>query len=209
MCSACAGDDPRPESFANFDGSSPKSSQDFALEALGERNRYGTTEKPLRGATILGFIRDSARTWFLRPGLGTQQQGIVNLRALGFVQVGPGMRIDTLLAKFASQNALQAAGGPIEVRVTRDTICEVYGPMGTSEGILDPVEEGSVAGENEHEERSELARAAGCEWEASSAARQESRDATAEYRRMRRIRAAIAYAGVVAFVAFAAWYAMR
>jgi hypothetical protein len=115
------------------------------------------------------------------------------------------MRIDTLLAKFTSQDAPQAAGAPIEVRVTRDTICEVYGRMGTSEGILDPVEEGSVAPENEDEEKSEFARVAGSEWEASHAARRESRDAVERYRLMRRIRALIAYAGLLALVAFAAW----
>src|ERR1700689_850432 len=42
MCSNCSGDDPKPESFALFDVSSPNGGDRFADAPAGKRKRYGT-----------------------------------------------------------------------------------------------------------------------------------------------------------------------
>jgi len=65
VCSGCSGDDPRPEEFASFDVSSPKTGRSFASGHMGKRRLYGTRASGAyltNAALLLSILRvhDSA-----------------------------------------------------------------------------------------------------------------------------------------------------
>src|SRR5580698_2952462 len=82
MCSNCSGDDPRPESFASFDISSPKSERIFAAMIREKRKRYRTSRllsDLTKGALMAGVGRVRSHHWYDAIIGNANRQHFVNL----------------------------------------------------------------------------------------------------------------------------------
>lgn len=212
MCSACAGDDPRPEMFVSFDVSSPKTATGFAAHHRKKRSRYGTRLNCSNRAIALISLGQRAKTWFSRGPAAERATPTVNLCELGFRQVGATVPMGSLVARVPT---MQFAGAPIEIRVTRNVIVEVYGEAGPAERV-DTQDDGSSSGDGSSPDLRDCPRGVSATswlttrdsaW--SRDARRESLDAVTRRFNMRRARLALLYAGFLVLAGFAAWYAMR
>lgn len=100
MCSACSGDDPRPESFTQFTFPSPNEDATFALRGAIWRRVYGTLRKkryPTKPASILRNMRISES------------------------------RAGAWEVAVAERGGAGRTGSPVEILVSTDAIVEVYG----------------------------------------------------------------------------------
>jgi hypothetical protein len=198
--------------FVSFGVSSPVPPSSFAIQQHKKQSRYGTRLHHSNRATVLISLAQRAKTWFSRafaPGRITPN---VNLEKLGFRQLGATVPMASLIDRAPT---MQFAGAPIDIRVTDDAIFEVYGEAGPAERC-DAVNERSMSGDATSADRrdnlltsSVTTALTASDWTSSDEARRGSPDAIARGRAIRRVRTALVYAGFVALIGFAAWYAMR
>jgi len=187
MCSNCSGDDLRPESFTNFDISSPKTPPVFAT---------GSTEKrsPYRTRRYFPHLLNAALTLAISRRPKNERKGKIirsvhrgNLVNLFDHEIQPQIGVKNV--------SLAPVAAPFEVRVSANAIIEVYAApefRGTS------LDDGADTGTGEFSA-----------WEESCIARRELRMAMEEYRRARSIRICFAYVAFVAVAALAIWSATR
>lgn len=177
MCSGCASDDPRPESFAQFDVSSPSLKPMFAGGQAQRRRQYRTRRwmamlaKP---ASLLGFMHVAKKP----------RREVCSTSATAAEAV-----------TVFEQAADLSAGVPVEIRVSADTIIELYGEARGS----------VVARKSVFSRTGEYAE----EWSESSVAREDARKVIAEFRRARRTRHIAAYGLFAAIAVLVAWCAMH
>jgi hypothetical protein len=187
MCSNCSGDDLSPESFATFDVSSPTSREHFAGGLRKKRKPYRTIailKELIKGALTLGemHIRRGRRRWTI----------IRRVHLPSFVNLNLGTLSDEDMANTLK---ITRAAGLIEVRVSADSIVEVYS--------------GARPIQNGRNEYGLSERQLFSSWDESYAERSDLRRAMASFRRVRRLKHVAAYAAFIAFAAIAVWCAVR
>jgi len=187
MCSNCSGDDLSPESFATFDVSSPTGREHFADGASQKRKRYRTITiltQLVKGALTLGVSRVGHRRRSMSIVKSVRRPSFVNLN------------LSTLSGdNTANARRIRDAAGLIEVRVSADSIVEVYSGAGPIQNVRDEY------GLNEHQQFSA--------WEESYAERSDLRRAMQQFRQARRLKHVAAYGAFLAFAAIAVWCAIR
>jgi hypothetical protein len=207
MCSACSGDDPRPEMFTTFGISSPKSLPIFAIGVGGKRKEYrtqraeGGSRKP---ASTLGDLRVAKNGCFSQVRRWVHRRTTVNLGfrdspsiadEFGGAEMSWEMRNAGPANRLSAQRSAddRRSGAAIEVRVSPDAIVEVYAPGGAPENQWDFAPEDGT----------------GNEWEENRVAREEARAMLTDYGRVRRAQRAAAYFLFAALAALAVWFASR
>jgi hypothetical protein len=187
MCSNCSSDDPKPESFALFDLSSPKSVGRFADANREKRKRYGTSwffAKLAKAALTLAIRCIHRRNW-RKQIIGSVDRG-------SFVNLNLGTSHGEYMAK--SQN-VQDAGSLVEIRVSGDAIIEVFANH-RSDGNTR-----NVYGLSEREYLSA--------WEESYAERSNLQRMLSGFRKARRLKYAMACGAFLTAAALAVWCAIR
>jgi len=185
MCSNCSGDDPKPESFALFDVSSPGGADRFAGTASGKRKRYRTGRvcaEFARAALTQAIQRVRGSKSHVRIIGSVDQQSFVNLNLGG--SVGEYM---------ANSGNPRDVAKPVEIRVSSDAIIEVFANCGSDQNMP------NARGVSEREYFSA--------WEESYAERVDSRRTLTGFRRTRRLKHLVAYGALVAVAAVAIWCA--
>jgi hypothetical protein len=184
MCSNCSGDDPRPESFASFDISSPKSERIFAAMIREKRKRYRTSRllsDLTKGALMAGVGRVRSHHWYDAIIGNANRQHFVNLNLLG--------NSDEQVAN------TPASGDPIEIRVLPNAIIEVYTATRTANC--------SESDRGRHEDCSPSM------WDESFAARSGARWTPTDYQGVRRLKYLAGYGTFLIVAALVAWCAIR
>jgi hypothetical protein len=187
MCSNCSGDDLRPESFAIFDVSSPKTGRSFAICAEKKRKRYRTSR-------ILRMLTQSPLTQAILRALRTK--GIP--RITGMVDRGSfvNLNLSTPMEKLAAKKARAAQVGQlVEICVSPGAIIEVFANPGEAEKA-----------------RSEYALTGGqyLFWREESCAEEtELQRAIQSFRRTRQLKYFMAYSVFAIVAAAAVWCAIR
>lgn len=238
MCSACSGDDPRPEMFTTFGISSPRTSSIFASGEGARRKEYGTLSAlgdVVKPALTLGVVHIGKIWWLAARRRINKRAGNVYLAWRSFSRLrgrSGGAAVLRKASKEFKDNPFSeggsdrgdSGGAPIEVRVSADAIVEVYAVSGAPENNFwsEPTFS-QLETESEHEmlnfqtrefgELSQHVRAprdfGGSAWWETREAREESRTAFAKYGRARRVQRAAAYIAFAALAAIAMWFAMR
>lgn len=187
MCSNCSGDDPKPESFALFDVSSPKSGERFAEAAREKRKRYGTVWfcAEFAKASLIQAIQRVRRSKWHKRIIGSVDLG-------SFVNLNLGGSSGEYVAK--SRNARDAES-LIEIRVSGDAIIEVFANHGSGANARNAYD---------LSEREYLSA-----WEESYAERNNLQETLSGFRRVRRLKYFLAYSTFATVVALAVWYAVR
>jgi hypothetical protein len=187
MCSNCSGDDLRPETFASFDVSSPERELAFAAGLDSKRKRYGTSR------VWTAIINSPLTLAILR-----MRQWATSSRIIGKVDRGRFVNLN-LGSSYgeAGTNTGSSAGveGLIEIRVSADSIIEVYSGWRTAQHLDDK----NGSREREH----------GSAWEESFAERSELRRTLNGFRRARRLKYFLAYSAFATAAAVAVWCAVR
>jgi hypothetical protein len=187
VCSNCSGDDPRPESFASFVISSPKSGAIFAAASPRERRKYRTPRffpGIINTLSTLGIVSSRWISSSSRIIESVDRESFVNLNLTA-------TRIETGL-KTANAPVL---GHPIEIRVSPAAIIEVYAANDIT---------GAPGDENElRTERSASA------WQESCDARSNTKRTMEAHRFAHRLKLLFGYVAFVAAAAFMAWYAAK
>jgi hypothetical protein len=187
MCSNCSGDDPKPESFAFFDVSSPKRGESFADRPRRKRKRYRTGRLFATYAhaaltlAIDGVHRSKSRARII----GSVDPG-------SFVNLNLGGSPGEYLAKLRST---RDAENLIEIRVSGDAITEVLATCGSDENTR------RAYGLAEREIHSA--------WEESYVERNNLERTLRDSRWARRLKCFMAYGAFVTITALAVWCAVR
>jgi hypothetical protein len=187
MCSNCSGDDLSPESFATFDVSSPSNTRRFASELSNKRKQYGTMRiwaQLLKRALTLTIVRVHANRGSSPIIRSVDRASFVNLIS------GTFSAEDT-----ANTPRITEAAGPIEIRVSADSIVEVYSDAG-------PIQ--NARNEDELHGRQSFS-----SWEESYAERSDLRRAMGKFRRTRRLKYVAAYGAFLTLAAIAVWCVVR
>jgi hypothetical protein len=187
MCSNCSGDDPKPESFAFFDVSSPGRSESFADVARKKRKRYRTGRllvKYAQAALTLAIHRVRRSKWHPRI-IGSVDPG-------NFVNLNLSSSSGEYLANLRSARVAEKL---VEIRVSRDAIIEVFANCESDHSIRNAY----AVSEPEYPSA----------WEESHAHRDNLQGATSDFRRARRLKYFLGYGAFVAAVALAVWCAVR
>lgn len=238
MCSACSGDDPRPEMFTTFDISSPKMPPIFAIGEGARRKEYGTLSglgDVVKPALTLANLHLGKLGWLAARRRINNRTGNVYLAWPFFSRLRGRWGGAAVLRKASKQfknsrfsegwgNRGGSVGAPIEVRVSEDALVEVYSMSGApennfwSEPTFSQLETESEyemlnSQTREYGESARQTRAArdfgGSAWRETREARDESQRAFAKYSRARRVQRAAAYIAFAALAAIAMWFAMR
>jgi hypothetical protein len=183
MCSNCSGDDPRPESFASFDISSPKTERIFAAMMSEKRKRYRTPQflsDFTKGALIAGAARVRRRHWYNAIIGNANRQRFVNLNLRGNSD--------------DQATNTSVSGDPIEIRVLPNAIIEVY--------TVRRIANGSESDRGQHEDYSPSA------WEESFAARSGARWTPIRYQGLRQLKYLAGYGTFLIVVALVVWCAI-
>ena len=165
MCSNCSGDDLSPESFASFDVSSRTRNDRFAHGLGGKRKRYGTM-------TILShLIKCSLTLASVRIREFRRDAAIIkSVHRPGFVNLNLGKLSQE---DMANTRKIRDAAGLMEIRVSADSIVEVYSGSGPIQNVR------SQYSYNEAQQFSS--------WNESFVERSDLRRAMREFRRARRL----------------------
>jgi hypothetical protein len=187
MCSNCSGDDLSPESFATFDVSSPRDGDRFANGLREKRKRYGTM-------TILkDFIKRALTLAVMRAQAFRRSLAIIkSVHHPSFVNLNLGKLSDE---DMANTRKITEAAGIMEIRVSADSIVEVYSGAGPVQ--LSRSEHGYTEGKYVSS------------WDESYAERSDLRRAMRTFRRTRRLKHAAAYGMFVMLAAIAVWCVVR
>lgn len=187
MCSNCSGDDLSPESFATFDVSSPTGKEHFADGASQKRKRYRTITiltQLVKGALTVGVSCIGRRRRSVSIIKSARRPSFVNLN------------LSTLSGdNAANTRRIRDAASLIEVRVSADSIVEVYSGAGPIQIVR------SDCGLSEREQFSS--------WEGRYVERSDLRRAMQQFRQARRLKHVAAYGAFLAFAAIAVWCAIR
>jgi hypothetical protein len=187
MCSNCSGDDLRPESFTSFDVSSPNNGARFAESMSRKRKRYGTTKAWsafTKWALTLTIVRKNLRGCLSRIIADVYQGSFVNLN-LG-ASSGEGAE---------KVQAFGESAGLIEIRVSANSIIEVYSTSNTADN---PLSDAGFTGRGNHST-----------WEENYAERFDLQRTMDGLRRTWRWKYFVAYCTFVTFAALAVWFAVR
>ncbi len=187
MCSNCSGDDLSPESFATFDVSSPMDGRRFANETGEKRKPYGTMR-------ILGQLTKRALTLAVaRVRTRLRISAIIeSVHRPSFVNLNLGALSNE---DMANTQKIREAAGLIEIRVSADSIVEVY----SGAGPIQHSRNGYGWGERQHFSS----------WDESFAERSDLRRAMREFRRTRRVKHVAVYGMFLTLAAIAVWCAVR
>lgn len=187
MCSNCSGDDLSPESFATFDVSSPTRRKRFA-EGFGEKRKTYRTI-----AILKQLVKDALTLSVIDVRRGPRRRRIIRRVHLpGFVNLNLGTFVDE---DMANTRKIPEAGGLIEVRVSADSIVEVYSGAGPIQNLRNDYALGE--------------RQLFSSWEENYAEGSDLRRAMASFRRMRRLKYVVACGAFLAFAAIAIWCSVR
>ena len=221
VCSACAGDDPRPEMFASFVVCSPEMGPMFAIAGGKRRSVYRTQRfwrNFTKGALMLAISRMRERAIFSARARVPAGIGTVYLKVREKFHTGSRARVWNTRngsatgselrtncrtggeLRNASERTMQLngeafAGKPIDIRVTQDAIIEVYGAVGPPA----PRRDGVTAFQNSY----------AAIWNESYASREAARWSMARYRRSRMARFVAAYIAFAAIAALVIWCVVR
>jgi hypothetical protein len=187
MCSNCSGDDPKPESFALFDLSSPKSGGRFAEADRRKRKRYGTS-------WFLAMLGKASLTLAIRwvRGRHWHERIIGSIDPRSFVNLNLGTSSGEYLAKSGST---QDVGSLIEIRVSGDAIIEVFANHRS---------DGNTRNAYGLSERKHLS-----VWEESYAERGNLQRTLSGFRRARQVKYVMACGAFLTIAALAVWCAIR
>jgi hypothetical protein len=187
MCSNCSGDDPKPESFAFFDVSSPERGERFADGARKKRKRYRTGQLFVTSAyaALTLAIQSMRRSKWRARITATVDPG-------GFVNLNLGSSSGEYLAKLRSARDSERL---IDIRVSGDAIIEVFANCGSDESVR------NAYALTEPEYLSA--------WEASYAERDKLQGTLGGFRRARRLKYFMGYGVFVTAAALAVWCAVR